>query len=161
MFFSWPVTPFVIADALPLSFVSLSLFIHGVIQRKLLIHCLTTFLPHLDFYVHFHLVFMPKHHLVAFPFYQWVNGLRTVMWFAQNIQLCNGKIRVLFYFIVLLFICAHNVWVISPSCLHPLPYHPLHPLPLPPTPSIPCFKPRLFNSCTYSLLMPPDFSWCK
>jgi hypothetical protein len=42
-------------------------------------------------------------------------------------------------FIVLLFVCAYNVWVISPPCPHPLPYHPLRPLPLslPPTPSIP------------------------
>jgi hypothetical protein len=40
-------------------------------------------------------------------------------------------------FIVLLFICAYNAWVISPPCPHPLPYHPLRSLPLPPTPSIP------------------------
>jgi hypothetical protein len=41
------------------------------------------------------------------------------------------------FFIVLLFMCAYNVWVISPQCPHPLPYHPLYPLPLSPTPSIP------------------------
>jgi hypothetical protein len=35
------------------------------------------------------------------------------------------------FFIVLLFLCAYNAWVISPPCPHPLPYHPLHPLPLP------------------------------
>jgi hypothetical protein len=34
----------------------------------------------------------------------------------------------LLIFIVLLFICACNAWVISPPCPHPLPYHPLHPL---------------------------------
>jgi hypothetical protein len=39
-------------------------------------------------------------------------------------------------FILLLFICAYNAWVISPPNLHPLPYHPLHTLPLPPTPSL-------------------------
>jgi hypothetical protein len=43
----------------------------------------------------------------------------------------------LLIFIFLLFICACNVWVISPPCLHPLPYHLLHPLPLPPNPSVP------------------------
>jgi hypothetical protein len=43
----------------------------------------------------------------------------------------------LLFFIVLLFICAYKAWVISPPCLHPLPYHPLLPLPLPSTPSIP------------------------
>jgi hypothetical protein len=49
------------------------------------------------------------------------------------------NIQIIFFliFIVLLFICAYNAWVISPPCPHPLPYHPLHPLPLPPTPSIP------------------------
>jgi hypothetical protein len=41
------------------------------------------------------------------------------------------------FFIVLLFICAYKAWVISPSCPHPLPYHPHHSLPLLPTPSIP------------------------
>jgi hypothetical protein len=40
------------------------------------------------------------------------------------------------FFIILLFICAYNTWVISPPCPHHLPYHPLFPLPLP-TPSIP------------------------
>jgi hypothetical protein len=35
-------------------------------------------------------------------------------------------------FIVLLFICAYNAWVISPPCPHPFPYHPLRHLPLPP-----------------------------
>jgi hypothetical protein len=44
---------------------------------------------------------------------------------------------VLIFFIVLLFICAYKAWVISPSCPHPLPYHPHHPLLLLPTPSIP------------------------
>jgi hypothetical protein len=44
---------------------------------------------------------------------------------------------ILFIFIILLFICAYKAWVISPSCPHPLPYHPHHPLPLLPTPSIP------------------------
>jgi hypothetical protein len=39
-------------------------------------------------------------------------------------------------FFFLLLICAYKAWVISPSCPHPLPYHPLCPLPLP-TPSIP------------------------
>jgi hypothetical protein len=39
------------------------------------------------------------------------------------------------FLIVLLFICAYNAWVISPTC--PLLYHPLRPLPLPYTPSIP------------------------
>jgi hypothetical protein len=33
------------------------------------------------------------------------------------------------FFIVLLFICAYNAWVISPPCPHPLPYHPLPPSP--------------------------------
>jgi hypothetical protein len=37
-------------------------------------------------------------------------------------------------FIVLLFICTYNTWVISPPCPHPLPYHPLRPLSLPPHP---------------------------
>jgi hypothetical protein len=41
------------------------------------------------------------------------------------------------FFIVLLFICAYNTWVISPPCPHPLSYHPLRPLSLPPTPLIP------------------------
>jgi hypothetical protein len=41
------------------------------------------------------------------------------------------------FLIVLLFIGAYKVWVISPLCPHPLPYHPLCPLPFPPTPSIP------------------------
>jgi hypothetical protein len=45
--------------------------------------------------------------------------------------------HILFYFIVLLFICAYNTWVISSPCPHPLPYHPLHLLPLSPIPSIP------------------------
>jgi hypothetical protein len=40
-------------------------------------------------------------------------------------------------FIVLLFICAYNACVISPSCPHPLPYHPLRPLSLSPTLLIP------------------------
>jgi hypothetical protein len=33
----------------------------------------------------------------------------------------------IFFFIVLLFICAYKAWVISAFCPHPLPYHPLHP----------------------------------
>jgi hypothetical protein len=37
----------------------------------------------------------------------------------------------------LLFICAYKAWVITPSCPHPLPYHPLRPLPLSLNPSIP------------------------
>jgi hypothetical protein len=41
------------------------------------------------------------------------------------------------FFVVLLFICAYNTWVISPTCPHPLPYHHLGPLALPPTPLIP------------------------
>jgi hypothetical protein len=47
------------------------------------------------------------------------------------------EIRQKLFFIILLFICAYNAWVISPPCPHSLPYHPLHPFPLPPTPSIP------------------------
>jgi hypothetical protein len=45
----------------------------------------------------------------------------------------------IFFFFLLLFICAYKAWFISPPCPHPLPYHPLLPLPLllPPTPSIP------------------------
>jgi hypothetical protein len=43
----------------------------------------------------------------------------------------------IFFFIVLLFICAYKAWVISPSCPHPLPFHPLRPLPLTPTSWIP------------------------
>jgi hypothetical protein len=39
-------------------------------------------------------------------------------------------------FVLLLFICAYNAWVISSPCPHPLPYHPLHPILLSPTPSI-------------------------
>jgi hypothetical protein len=37
----------------------------------------------------------------------------------------------LFFFFVLLFICAYKAWVISPPCPHPIAYQPLHPLPLP------------------------------
>jgi hypothetical protein len=40
-------------------------------------------------------------------------------------------------FFILLFMHAYKAWVISPTCPHPLPYHPLHPLPLAPIPSIP------------------------
>jgi hypothetical protein len=40
-------------------------------------------------------------------------------------------------FVVLLFLCAYNAWVISPPCRHPLAYQPLRPLPLPLTPSMP------------------------
>jgi hypothetical protein len=32
----------------------------------------------------------------------------------------------IYFFIVLLFICAYNTWVISPRCPHPLPYHPIY-----------------------------------
>jgi hypothetical protein len=59
---------------------------------------------------------------------------------AQSVQLHYEEIleETLYFFkIVLLFICAYNVWVISPPCPHPLPDHPLHPLRLPTTPSIP------------------------
>jgi hypothetical protein len=60
-------------------------------------------------------------------------GMGTEQW---------GTVSFLFYLffyflIVLLFICAYNVWVISPPCPHPLPYHPLCPLTFPTTPSIP------------------------
>jgi hypothetical protein len=47
------------------------------------------------------------------------------------------KSFIIYLFIVLLFICAYNAWVISPPCPHSLPYHPFCPLPLPTTPSIP------------------------
>jgi hypothetical protein len=45
--------------------------------------------------------------------------------------------HIIIFLIVLLFICKYKVWVISPPCPHPIPYHPLCPLPLPTTPSIP------------------------
>jgi hypothetical protein len=39
-------------------------------------------------------------------------------------------------FVCFLFICAYNVWVISPPFPQPLP-HPPRPLPLPPPPRYP------------------------
>jgi hypothetical protein len=54
-----------------------------------------------------------------------------------QVLLASKPVFFLFCFIVLLFICACNAWVISPHCPHPLPYHPLRPLPLPHTPLIP------------------------
>jgi hypothetical protein len=41
-----------------------------------------------------------------------------------------------FFKFFILFICAYNIWVISPSFPHPLPYPPAPSL-VPPTPSLP------------------------
>jgi hypothetical protein len=65
-----------------------------------------------------------------------------VTWHDQSIYLLSksrvqSKYFFFLIFIVLLFICAYNSWVISPPCPHPLPYHPHHPLPLLPPPRYP------------------------
>jgi hypothetical protein len=44
-----------------------------------------------------------------------------------------GALLLFFFLFILLFICAYKAWFISPTCPHPLPYHPLRPLPLPHT----------------------------
>jgi hypothetical protein len=54
-------------------------------------------------------------------------GVGTYYFKENNINI------ILFFFIILLFICAYKAWVISPPCPHHLPYHPLRPLPLPPS----------------------------
>jgi hypothetical protein len=65
--------------------------------------------------------------------------LKEAVPIVADMKLRSGLGEVFFFliFIVLLFMCAYNAWVISPPCPHPLPYHPLLPLPLPPIPSIP------------------------
>jgi hypothetical protein len=60
-----------------------------------------------------------------------------VMKGRKDYSLTRMKISGMYFFFLLLFICAYKTWIISPPCPHPLPYHPLCPFPLPPTPSIP------------------------
>jgi hypothetical protein len=43
----------------------------------------------------------------------------------------------LFFFLILLFICAYKAWVISPPCPQPLPYHHSAPSLSPPPPQYP------------------------
>jgi hypothetical protein len=80
-----------------------------------------------------------------YTFYLSISKVGTLVFYSLYLQsleryfVCSrGLIFIyLFIFIALLFIWAYKAWVISPSCPHPLPYHPHHPLPLLPTPSIP------------------------
>jgi hypothetical protein len=49
----------------------------------------------------------------------------------------NNTFYFCYFLLFILFLCAYNLWVISPPFPHLLPYTPYRPFPLPPTFSLP------------------------
>jgi hypothetical protein len=73
--------------------------------------------------------------LLAWPVLSMLNSY--FIWVSKVESALPRLCDLLFFYFIFLFICAYNVWVISPLFSHPFPYHPLRPLPLPPTSSLP------------------------